>query len=291
MILNPLRLDDAVQFFPKMSSEEKIKYFMLLGTIPKYLEEINPRISFDRNILNLCFSKDSLFTNEIDRIFFSQFKEAKNYRLIVEKLIQCPLTQEEIGRKIKMKSGGSVKAYIDNLVMANFIAPMHNYALKTKKGLKYKVVDEYLILYFKYIAPYKEEIQQGHGSVVYKNLIKPKWNSWLGLAFERLCIRNANELAEKMDLADSVISSGNYSDKTLQCDLLFQHYDKRFTAIEIKYNSEPIGVDIIPSVEGRLQKLKQILGVTIESALVCSGSISKKLESVGYFDILTELKL
>lgn len=68
IMLKPLRLDEAVLFFPKMSSEEKIK----------------------------------------------------------------------------MSSGGGVKTYIDNLVMANFIAPVNNFAHKTKKDQKYKVMDEYL---------------------------------------------------------------------------------------------------------------------------------------------------
>jgi hypothetical protein len=289
--LKPLHLDEAAQFFPKMSSDEKIKYMMLFGTIPKYLEEINPRISLDRNIIALSFSKDCLFINEVDRIFFSQFKEARNYKLIIEKLILGPLTQEEIGKKINMGSGGGVKNYIDNLVMANFIAPINNFAQATNKGKKYKVVDEYLIFYFKFIAKYVEEIQQGRGAVVYKNIIKPKWSSWLGLAFERLCLQHSHELSEKMDIAESVISSGSYSDKSVQCDLLYRHYDERITLVEIKYNSKEMGVEVIPEIESKVQKLKQRMPAAIETALLCAGPISKKLVKSEYFDINYQLKL
>lgn len=48
---------------------------MLLGGIPKYIEEIKQRLSIDENINKLCFQKNGFFVNEIEKIFFSQFKE------------------------------------------------------------------------------------------------------------------------------------------------------------------------------------------------------------------------
>jgi predicted Zn-dependent peptidase len=42
---------------------------------------------------------------------------------------------EEIAEKINMKSGGGVKTYIDNLVLASFISPVNNFELDSNLSL------------------------------------------------------------------------------------------------------------------------------------------------------------
>jgi len=61
---------------------ESFKYMLIVGGIPRYLELINTKKSFEQNIHELFFKENSILLNEYERIFYSQFKEHKNYEKI-----------------------------------------------------------------------------------------------------------------------------------------------------------------------------------------------------------------
>ncbi len=83
-MLGPLSLEEAFLLLKeKRSKEEVLKYFMILGGIPRYLESIDTNKSFEQNMNLLFFRKDAPFFNEYEKIFYSQFKEHKTYEKIV----------------------------------------------------------------------------------------------------------------------------------------------------------------------------------------------------------------
>jgi uncharacterized protein len=75
LCLQPLMPKEAYSLLQKKrSKDEVLRYTLLFGGIPKYLNEINPNKSFDQNINQLCFIQNCLFANEYEKIFYSQFK-------------------------------------------------------------------------------------------------------------------------------------------------------------------------------------------------------------------------
>ena len=73
--LGPIHISHILK--NKLSKNEVIKYMLLFGGLPKYFELINTKYSFDHNIQNLCFEKNSYFSQEFDKIFYSQFRKHK----------------------------------------------------------------------------------------------------------------------------------------------------------------------------------------------------------------------
>ncbi|MFZ4405282.1 MAG: AAA family ATPase, partial [Pseudobdellovibrionaceae bacterium] len=114
--LKKLQADEAKLFFKnKRSRQEILKYLMLFGGVPKYLEEIPLNRSFLQNINEMCFKKEALFAQEFDRIFFSHFGDHNSYKRICEFLSTGPKDLNEISLKLKIPSGGGLKNYLDNL--------------------------------------------------------------------------------------------------------------------------------------------------------------------------------
>lgn len=112
---------DAKKMISKRGDFEALKYMLVFGTIPKSLEEINQNQSFNENMNRLCFTRGGYFIDEIDKIFYSQFREVQNYKKIIEYLSKQNLSLSEISKKLKFSSGGGLKSYLDNLEKANFI--------------------------------------------------------------------------------------------------------------------------------------------------------------------------
>ena len=63
-----------------ISSYEILKILCITGTIPKYLEEIDPKLTAEENISNLCFQKGGFLVEEFNRIFSFFIYNTKNKR-------------------------------------------------------------------------------------------------------------------------------------------------------------------------------------------------------------------
>ena len=62
--LPPLPASESKLFFNNLRSDFEIaKFLMVFGGIPKYLEQIDPRLSFSENVDRLCFQKNGFFGN------------------------------------------------------------------------------------------------------------------------------------------------------------------------------------------------------------------------------------
>lgn len=271
----------------KRSADEALQYSLVLGGIPKYLKEIDTHRSFDQNINNLFFIQNGLLVNDYKRIFYSQFKEPKTYETIVKLLKDHPLSLEEIASGIKAQSGGSIKYYLDNLEKALFITSYVPYNKKQNSKLKkYKLTDEYLQFYFKYVDPHLDLIISNHRRNLFNQLVKPIWNSWLGFAFENFCLKNAFYLAELMGFADHVVQWGPYfhrGDQQFQIDLIYVRNDRVITLCEIKYSQYPITVSVIHDVEKKCKLIDVPKGYTLEKALISRFGPDESLRELNYF--------
>jgi uncharacterized protein len=229
----------------------------------------------------------SILAHEYQRIFYSQFKEHKTYENIVRYLKDYPRFLHEIAEHMKISSGGGLKSYLDALEKALFITSYVPYNKNESSKLrKYKLTDEYLRFYFKYIEPHLKLIGVNKKRDLFSQLVKPVWNAWLGFAFENFCLKNALYLSEIMGFSDHVIQWGPYfqrGNRDFQIDLIYSRSDKVITLCEIKYHQEAISTAVIPEVERKADLLEIPRGYTLEKALISRMGPDKYLKQLNYF--------
>ena len=156
LTLEELPLSDCNLFWPKnISSYEKLKVLAVTGGIPKYLEEINPKVSAEENIKRLCFTNGAILVEEFSQIFSDLFlRDSPFYKKIVETLISGPKEREEIGRILRIGSaGGRLSEYLQELELAGFITRDHTWKIASgvdSKLRKYRLSDNYIRFYLKY---------------------------------------------------------------------------------------------------------------------------------------------
>ena len=83
---------------------------------------------------------------------------------------------------------------------------------------------------------------------------------------------------------------GNVTDFGTQIDLLYDRADKVWTVCEVKYQDAPIGVDLIPEVERKLQSLPTSRRRSIHKVLITASGITKGLLERAYFDRVLTLE-
>lgn len=288
--LNPI---EARKLMNKRGTWEVLRYLLILGTVPKYLEEIDQNQSLNNNLNQLCFSKNGFFVNELEKVFFSQFREAQTYKKIVTILSTGNFTLGELSTKIKISSGGGLKSYLSNLELSGFVRSYTSIHSKGHRNQKYKLFDEFLVFYFKYILPHHKQILQNSNQQLFNLLVEPQWQTWLGIAFETFCLKHAMIIAEAAGFANEVTAFAPFfasKDKKFQIDLIYKRSQNVITVAEIKYHADAVGTSIVPEMENKLSLLKLGKKCTIERMLIAPMGADKHLLATGYFHHVIDMK-
>lgn len=108
--------------------------------------------------------KEALLFNEFDRIITDLFgKRAPIYKQIIRALSQGPSTFQTLLNKLEMPKGGTFSDYLHNLELNGYIARDHTWSIPTGEQMKlnrYRLRDNYLRFYLKYIEPNRTKIER-----------------------------------------------------------------------------------------------------------------------------------
>ncbi len=286
ILLEGLTPNEVTKLIPNKDPQEILRYSLIFNGVPKYYEVLDKNLSFEKNLNKHCFSKNSFFFTEIKKIFYSQFKEHSTYKKIAQLLAQKNYTLEELAKKLKISSGGSLKSYLENLELSGFVKSYRNTITQSKKGQKYKLVDPFLKFYYSQILPHENIISNNIGSDIYFRLVKPQINPWMGLAFENFCILNSRKIAILLGIENLTTYSGPVFSPTegVQFDLVFIRNDKTITLCEIKYHSSPVSTIVVKEFSEKLKKFKAPKGFSIEKVLIASNGVDKNLSELCFFE-------
>lgn len=303
--LSELSLPESNQFWNlqkgMVSSYEKLKILSVIGGVPKYLEEIIPVHSADENIKRLCFSPSGLLYNDYDYIFSSMLERESNlYQQIIEFLCNKRLQREEILNALNKKSGGIITNYIDELESSGFIARDFTWGLKTGKISKlsqYRISDNYIRFYIKYILPSLHQIRLGKFSNHSLNAL-PGWASIMGLQVENLVLNNRDLIRRHMDVyADDVICDGPFFQRKTtrhhgcQIDYLVQTKLGVLYVAEIKFSRKLIRKDINDEVANKIKNLTVPKNTSIVPVLIHVGDIHDDVIDSQYFGKIIDLSI
>lgn len=290
-------------FTPKRSLRELLELYMAVGGVPQYLKLFTTSKSVILNIQNLYFSEYGYLFNDFEKIFISHFGKNAHYRSIVLFLSRVRYaTREQIEDRLKIKKGGRLSTYLEDLELACFIEKYKPVFTKDGgKSLRYRISDPYLLYFFKFIYPNRHRILQLHersSSYAAGILASHSYKIWQGIAFERLIYTHHYLVADKLGFRSVSYECGSWfkradTDAGTQVDLLFIRADRVITLCEIKYTDDELGYpkissEVISDVEKKVAAIRKVSSYTIEKVLITLSEPTKKIIEDGYFSqILT----
>ena len=107
-----------------------------------------------------------------------------------------------------MKKGGTVSSYVDDLVETGYLSRDFTWNLKAghySKLCTYRLKDNYLRYYLKYIEPFSEKISRD------EIMRPPAWDTIMGLQFENLVLNNRKRIKALLNLIPDDIVLDNRS--------------------------------------------------------------------------------
>ncbi len=296
LTLEELSLFESNKFWGKsaadISSFEKLKILSITGGVPRYLEEILPQESAEENIQRLCFRKEGLLFHEFEDIFSDALsKKSDYYRVILKLLAERKSSLGEIAKAMgRERPDGDVSEFLEDLCSVGFVTRDYTWNLESGKGSSislFRLSDNYIRFYLKFIEPNKEKISCDTMSSLPKG-----WDSIMGLQFENLILSKNNRLKiyellgiplESIIHANPFLQTQTVKRQKCQIDFLIQTKEGSLYVCEIKFKKDEIDSSVISEVKEKIKRLKRKKHMSCRPVLIHVNGVSESIQQNDYF--------
>lgn len=295
--LSELSLPEASQFLKSQglscSVYDIYKILSITGGVPWYLEQILANHTVDNNIKRLCFEKNGLFVEEFDSIFHDLFNARGSvYKKILYILASGMKSLSQIREELNYPKSGSLSKHIKALITSNFITSHYSWSFKSgklNKEMLYRLSDNYLRFFIKYIEPNLPKIDNN----VFQDFslsTLPGWETMMGFQVENLLLKNRAFILNAIGINSTDIVADNpffqfptKRQKGCQIDYLIQTHSNNFYLCEFKFKRKEIGTEIIDSVEDKIKRFSIPRGFGVCPVLLHLGDVSEAVFEKRFF--------
>ncbi|NUX01369.1 AAA family ATPase [Wolbachia endosymbiont of Madathamugadia hiepei] len=253
--LQPFNLRETKEYLRylgvNLNHQQMLQLYMAMGGIPHYLKEVSKGLSAAQNINVICFQENGLLFDEFDMLFHSLYEEPETYLSIIHAIAKKAkgISRKELIEVTKITEGGYLTTRLRSLEEAGFIGGFLPLS-KAKRGVYYRIIDEYVLFYLTWIKPFREVTKRAIISDAHYwelAIKKPVWQTWTGQTFEAVCFKHANKIRRKLNIEHIGVICGdwqyhpekNSKESGTQVDLVFDREDGCVMLCEIKYSDKP----------------------------------------------------
>lgn len=235
----------------KLSFEEAAEQYSITGGVPKYMEFFSDGQPLYEQIKENVLSKNGFLYEEPNFMLTDEVQVPTNYFSIIKVIADGNHKLGTIAGILGLETS-ALTPYLKTLSELGFIEKQvpvtERNAEKTRKGL-YFISDNFLRFWFRYVYPYKGELELDNTQISLDELDKDFKEKFVAFAYEDICKEIFARLCsdKAIDFTPSKIGSYWLNDKSgnTQIDVMaVDTVNKRLFAGECKYHNQPIDADV-----------------------------------------------
>ena len=235
----------------KLSFEEAAEQYSITGGVPKYMEFFSDGQPLYEQIKENVLSKNGFLYEEPNFLLTDEVQVPTNYFSIIKVIADGNHKLGTIAGILGLETS-ALTPYLKTLSELGFIEKQvpvtERNAEKTRKGL-YFISDNFLRFWFRYVYPYKGELEIDNMQISLDELDKDFKEKFVAFAYEDICKEIFARLCsdKAIDFTPSKIGSYWLNDKSgnTQIDVMaVDTVNKRLFAGECKYHNQPIDADV-----------------------------------------------
>lgn len=266
--LRPFNYLETAEFLEGFSTEDKAICYGLTNGVAKYIEQFDPSLSLEENIIDQFYSVGGYFSEEqVKTVVSSEKQSPALYNSIISAVATGHTKNSEIATYI---GSDDVTYPLRVLVGAEILEK------RISKKPYYVLNDSMLEFWFRYVNRATSLINAGRGEIYYQSNVKEHVHDFMGKVFEKMAkeylMMNAGRdglpiLTEITDYQASVLDE-NKKYKQIEIDLLGKNNKSIMLVGECKFKRAPFDK---AELENFLDKIKYI---PVSNPRICIFSLS-----------------
>ena len=262
--LTPLTFTDVHTAQPQ-PFEKAVEQYAVTGGVPKYLEFFRPDGELLEQIKSVILSKSGFLYEEPSFLLKDEVQSAVNYFSIIRGIADGNHKLGKLAGALGMESS-ALTPYLSTLIELGFLVKdtpvTEKNPEKSRKGL-YFISDNFVRFWFRYVYPYKGELELDNQQVSLDELNKDFVQKFVAFAYEDICkdIFAALCRSGELDFTPSRIGSYWLNDVSndTQIDVMaVDHQRKLLFAGECKYHNKPVDAPVYYALEEKVKKSTEL---------------------------------
>lgn len=258
--LAPLSFSEVYAARPQ-SFEAAVEEYSVTGGVPKYLELFQPDEDLTEQLERLVLSKSGFLYEEPNFLLRDEVQTAANYFSIIRAIADGNHKLGKIAGALGLETS-ALTPYLSTLIDLGFLkkeVPItEKNPEKSRKGL-YFISDNFTRFWFRYVYPYKGELELDNRQIVLDELEKDFRQKFAAFVYEDICQDIFAQLCRSgaLDFVPSRIGSYwlNDLDGDTQIDVMaVDQQNRRIFAGECKYHNKLVDAPVYFALEEKIQK-------------------------------------
>ena len=210
---------DAIKFFPEYSDRDKVLTYAVLGGIPHYLRQWNPKLSVDENIKRNILTKGGILYSEVEFLLHQELRETPIYNSIIEAVALGNTKLNDISQKSLLEDTAKTSVYLKNLMELGIVEREFSVDSKIKERANtgrgtYRLTDNFFRFWYAFGFANYSQLEDGDVDGVYEYVVKPALHEFASFAFEDVCREFVRMLQKKNELPFRYSKMGRWMGKT-----------------------------------------------------------------------------
>jgi hypothetical protein len=173
---------------------ESVEAYSILGGVPRYWELALGK-NLESIIRDIIIDRDAILYEEPVRLLLDDMQTVVQSYSLLSVVGNGANRISEIASRLG-KPAGSLTRLLSQIVNLGYIRREVPYgeSIKTTKRSLYKIEDPFMSLYFKFVEPFKSQIELGLSDDLYSNIIKPRLSGHISEVWEELARKSVPAL-------------------------------------------------------------------------------------------------
>jgi AAA+ ATPase superfamily predicted ATPase len=235
---------------------DAVRSYAVTGGTPMYLTLFDYDQSLAANIRSHVLSPSAVLYNEPEFLLRTELRNPARYMSILEAVALGHTTPNEISGATGIDSGPLSK-YLQTLRRLRLIerdVPVTASGKKSKRS-RYRVADEFLRFWFRYVEPHRSSIEEAP-EIVYDGTIEPDLPTHVATTFEDVCQEAVWEGIRRGAFEPySEVGRWWYGEEEIDIVGLAPS-DDRVLLAECKWTTDPVGEDLVESLRAKAKHVR-----------------------------------
>lgn len=236
--------------------EDAIRSYSVTGGTPMYLTRFDYDQTLGENIQSQILTPTAVLYNEPEFLLRTELRNPARYMSILEAVALGQTTPNEISGATGVDPGPLSK-YLQTLRRLRLIdrdVPVTASKKKSKRS-RYRVADEFLRFWFRYVEPNRSSIEEAP-NVVLEGTIEPDLPTHVATTFEDVCQEAVWE-AIRRDSIKPYSKVGRWWYGEEEVDIVgLAPDDDRILLAECKWTSDPVGHSLVESLRAKAEHVR-----------------------------------
>ena len=251
------------EFYNNMTAEQLIPFYAVTGGVPKYIEVFQGYKDVYEAIQENVLNRQSFLYEEPYFLLQREVSEIGSYFSLIKTIAMGNRKLSEIASSLDVKATNLTK-YLKVLTDLDLIereVPATEVSSEKSKSGLYRITDNYITFWFKYIYPYRSYLEKGEDEYVMTKIKESFIQNFASFVYEDVCREKMWELSSQGKTLFFEKVGRYWGSKVGEIDIVaIGNEEKNLILGECKYTKKEKGLELLHTLQEKTPAIVSLTG-------------------------------